>query len=147
MTHLSPDQELQTHSHSPKETLPSPNFDNNEEDMGDDDHGRSIINKKRSLDPTPSSSCKSQWEAKGVGAKMAHQNDKLIEVVATRQLGGEDSTNNTCTVTYCIQLLNDMDQVVVGSDLYFYAINLFRKDYCDDPGAYLKSFGLIRNSM
>lgn len=62
---------------------------------GEDNDRRSRLNKKRSIDRTPSSSRKSKKEAKGVGAKMANQIDRLIEVVATRQLGDEESTRST----------------------------------------------------
>ncbi|RWR75960.1 L10-interacting MYB domain-containing-like protein [Cinnamomum micranthum f. kanehirae] len=98
-----------------------------EVEEGEDDDRRSRINKKRSIDSTPSSSRKSKKEAKGVGEKMANQIDHLIEVVATRQLGDEESTRSTPTIIDCIKRLDAMDQVNSGSELYFYAVDLFSK--------------------
>ncbi|RWR75956.1 L10-interacting MYB domain-containing protein [Cinnamomum micranthum f. kanehirae] len=86
-----------------------------------------LIRSDQYIDPTPSSSRKSKKEAKGVGAKMANQIDHLIEVVATRQLGDEESARSTPTIIDCIKRLDAMDQVDSGSELYFYAVDLFSK--------------------
>lgn len=84
-----------SYPHSPGETLVTPNMACHEVKEGEDDDRRSRLNKKRSVDRTPSSFRKSKKEAKGVGAKTANQIDRLIEVVATRQLGDEESARST----------------------------------------------------
>ena len=52
-------------------------------DVGDDNGTRLNINKKQSMNLTPLSSHNSNKDAKGAGAKMVNQLDKLIEIVAT----------------------------------------------------------------
>lgn len=114
---------------TPEETLEFPNVCNHVE-VGEDDIRRSSFSKKRSLDSTPPSSRNSKRNTKEVFAKMADQIDRLIEVVLIRQLGNKESTSSTPTYTIidCIQCLDSIDKVDVGSELYFYAVDLFLKE-------------------
>lgn len=81
--------------------------------MGDDNYIKSILSKNRLIEPTPSSS-----DAKRPDANMAGWLNRLIEVVATRQLGTQENTS--ITPTYTLDSLNQLDIV---SDLYLYAFD------------------------
>lgn len=51
----------------------SPSIANHGVEMGDNDHWKSSLGKKLSMEPSHSSSRKSIRDAKGAGAKMANQ--------------------------------------------------------------------------
>lgn len=65
--------------------------------MDDNDNRNSNPVRSRSLEPTSSSSRKSKRDAKGTGAYIADQLYKHIKVVATKQLGVQESTYITPT--------------------------------------------------
>ena len=71
-------QDITRDPHSLKETLVTPNMVSHEVEEGEDDDRTSRLNKKQSIDPTPSSSHKSEKEAKGIGEKMFNQIYRLI---------------------------------------------------------------------
>lgn len=114
---------------TPEETSESPKMVNHEE-VGGDNSRRSSLNRKRSMDSTPSSSPESKRDAIEVFEKMANQIDRLIEVIALRQFEAKEGTSSTpaYTIIDCIQCLDAMNQVDVGTELYFYALDLFRQE-------------------
>ncbi|KAJ8636159.1 hypothetical protein MRB53_010426 [Persea americana] len=83
---------MDSYSQSPNEILTSHNNVNHELEVGDDDRRRLNVNKKWPKDPTPSSSCRRKRSAKGAGANIVNQLDKLIEVVSTMQLAAHEGT-------------------------------------------------------